>query len=115
VLRRGVEILDACLPEVALLLRVRGNTATERWARQRRREFTDLLARLVQQAIDEGDLRPDLDARLVARLLFGMANSLVEWYRRGGPGRLGPDEIGRAIETIAFDGLSRRRADYPRG
>jgi AcrR family transcriptional regulator len=100
VVRRSAEVLVAELPSVTLLLRVRGNTATERWALQRRREFDRQLARLVQQAIDEGDLRADLDARLVTRLLFGMVNSVVEWYRPG-HGSGVPD----ALVALAFDGL----------
>ena len=105
VLVRTVEILSDRLPEVALLLRVRGNTPIERWALEQRRTLTRHLAALVQEAMDEGTLRADLDAGLVARLVFGMVNSIVEWYRR--EGRLGPDDIASAIESIAFSGLTR--------
>lgn len=102
VVRRSVEVLVDELPSVTLLLRVRGNTATERWALQRRREFDKRLARLVQQAVDEGDLRADLDPALVTRLLFGMVNSVAEWYRPG-HGSDVPD----ALVALAFDGLRR--------
>jgi AcrR family transcriptional regulator len=104
VLVRTVQIMGEQLPEVALLLRVRGNTATERWALERRRSFNRRIANLVQSAIDEGALRPELEAGLVARLLFGMVNSIVEWYRR--EGRLDSDDIAAAIQRIVFDGLS---------
>jgi AcrR family transcriptional regulator len=103
VLVRTVEIMSQQLPEVALLLRVRGNTATERWALERRRTFTRRIAALVQSAMDEGTLKTDLEAGLVARLLFGMVNSIVEWYRR--EGRLGPGDIAAAIDAIVFTGL----------
>jgi AcrR family transcriptional regulator len=102
VVRASDGVLVANLPSVTLLLRVRGNTETERWALQRRREFDRRLARLVQQAIDEGDLRDDLDPAMVTRLLFGMVNSVVEWYRPG-HGSGVPD----AVVAIAFDGLRR--------
>src|SRR5215217_5486192 len=39
IVRRQVEVLQAELPYVTLLLRLRGNTATERWALDRRRAF----------------------------------------------------------------------------
>ena len=39
IVRRQVEVLQAELPYVTLLLRVRGNTDTERWALERRRAF----------------------------------------------------------------------------
>jgi AcrR family transcriptional regulator len=102
VVRRATEVLVAELPSVTLLLRVRGNTETERWALERRRDFDRRLARLVQRAIDEGDLRDDLDPHLVARLLLGMVNSVVEWYRPG-HGTAVPD----ALVALAFDGLRR--------
>jgi hypothetical protein len=84
------------------MLRVRGNTPTEKWALQRRREIDRRLARLVEAAVKEGDLRDDLDPHLVSRLLFGMVNSVVEWYR---PGR-GKD-LPAAHAAHAFDGLRR--------
>ena len=103
VVRRSAEVLAALLPYVTLLLRVRGNTSTELWALERRREFDRRLSALVQDAIDAGDVRADLDPRLVTRLLFGMVNSLTEWYRPDGPH--GTDELGDALVTLAFEGL----------
>jgi AcrR family transcriptional regulator len=103
VVRRSVEVLVEQLPYVTLLLRVRGNTDTERWALDRRREFDSRLTALVQAAIDEGDVRSDLDPRLVTRLLFGMVNSVVEWYRPGGTAH-GTD-VAQALVAVAFHGL----------
>lgn len=102
VVRESVEVLVANLPSVTLLLRVRGNTETEKWALAQRRDFDKRLTQLVKQAIDEGDLRDDLDPALVTRLLFGMVNSVVEWYRPG-HGSGVPD----ALVALAFDGLRR--------
>jgi AcrR family transcriptional regulator len=83
VVRSSVEVLAAELPYVTLLLRVRGNTATEQAALQRRREFDRFVEGLVAAACAEGDLRPDLDPALTTRLIFGMVNSIAEWYRPG--------------------------------
>ncbi|MEX0835141.1 MAG: hypothetical protein WD010_03550, partial [Nitriliruptor sp.] len=105
ILRRSVEVLDAELPAVTLLLRVRGNTPTELEALERRREFDRRVTDVVAQAIAEGDLRTDLDPALVTRLVFGTVNSLVEWYR---PGRgESASDVADALVTLAFDGLSR--------
>ena len=101
--RRSVLLLVAELPFVTLLLRVRGNTPAERAALARRREFDAAVASLVAQARDEGDLRPDVDPALVARLLYGMINSVTEWYRPRGGGR--SPELAEIIVTVAFDGL----------
>lgn len=106
VVRRSAEVLAALLPYVTLLLRVRGNTGTERWALERRREFDRRLSGLVQDAIDAGDVRRDLDPRLVTRLLFGMVNSISEWYRPDGAH--GVEEVAEAVVAVAFDGLRRR-------
>jgi AcrR family transcriptional regulator len=117
VVRREVQVLSEQLPSVTLLLRVRGNTATERWALDRRREFDRIVADLVAKAAAEGDVRTDVEAGLVSRLLFGMINSLVEWYRpeqsdamarRGTPARaVGVEELADAVVRLAFDGLRR--------
>jgi AcrR family transcriptional regulator len=100
---RSVEVLDAELPYVTLLLRVRGNTPVEVAALERRRAFDHQVAGLVAAAIAEGDLRDDLDPSLVTRLLFGTVNSLVEWYR---PGQgLGPDEVAATLTELVMRGL----------
>jgi AcrR family transcriptional regulator len=104
VLRRSVEVLDAELPFVTLLLRVRGNTHTERDALERRREFDRRVTGLVTRAIEEGDLRADLDPALVTRLLFGTVNSLVEWYR---PDLGAGDEVADTLIAVMLGGLER--------
>ena len=101
--RRSVLLLAAELPFVTLLLRVRGNTRTERAALVRRREFDNAVAGLARQARDEGDLREDVDPALIARLLYGMINSVTEWYRPRGGDR--PAELADVIVSVAFDGL----------
>jgi AcrR family transcriptional regulator len=99
----SVIVLVEELPYVTLLLRVRGNTAVERRALARRRQLDRLAAELVEAAIAEGDIRADIDPHLAARLLFGLINSLVEWYRP----RLGgsPAQLADSLTAIAFDGL----------
>jgi len=72
--RGSVGVLVAQQPFVTLLLRVHGNTQTERDALVRRREFDRLTADLVKQAVADGDLRPDIDAGVTAKLLFGLVN-----------------------------------------
>jgi AcrR family transcriptional regulator len=102
--RDSVRVLVEHLPAVTLLLRVRGNSDVELAALRRRREIDDRLAALVSAAAAEGSLRADLPPDLVSRLLFGMVNSLVEWYRPGGP--VDPDTLADALATLAFEGLT---------
>ena len=106
VLRRSLQVLAGQLPYVTLLLRVRGNTDVERAALERRRAFDRRLSALVEEAVRQGDLRADLDPRLVTRLLFGMVNSVTEWYR--GDGEHGRQDVEDVLVALAFDGLRRR-------
>ncbi len=132
VLRREVDVLVGDLAHVTLLLRVRGNTATERWALEQRRSFDAAVTELARSAVDEGSLRPDLEPALVTRLVFGMINSIAEWYREdecravptagaaeqsgstGQPGSPGPSSgqgagpLGDAVVALALDGWRRR-------
>ncbi len=103
--QESVRILADHLPAVTLLLRVRGNSEVELAALERRRLLDEKLATLVQAAVEEGSLRDDIAPDLTSRLLFGMVNSLAEWYRPGGP--VDPDVLARAVAGMAFDGLSR--------
>jgi AcrR family transcriptional regulator len=107
--RGSVQVLADRLPYVTLLLRARGNTGTERAALARRREFDQIVADLVAEAERDGDIRPDVDPAVTARLLFGLVNSLVEWYRPG-HGVTSATELADAVCAVAFDGLRIRRA-----
>jgi hypothetical protein len=105
--RESVEILVAHLPAVTLLLRVRGNSEVELAALKRRRVIDEKLAGLVQAAVDEGSLRADIAPEQISRLLFGMVNSLVEWYHPDGP--VSAEDLSRSIVDLAFEGLSSDR------
>ncbi|MCP9945546.1 TetR/AcrR family transcriptional regulator [Streptomyces somaliensis] len=105
VTRRTVEVLVDELPYVTLLLRVRGNTRTERWALERRREFDHRIADLMKAAAAEGDLRSDMDIKIATRLLFGMVNSLVEWYRPQPGDGAGRRQVADTLVRMAFEGL----------
>lgn len=103
VLTGATDVLVAQLPAVTLLLRVRGNGDVERAALERRRVFDHRVTDLVAAAQAEGGVRDDVDAAVAARLLFGMINSVVEWYRPGGS--VDGDRLGADIVRIALDGL----------
>ncbi|WP_341924453.1 TetR/AcrR family transcriptional regulator [Nocardioides psychrotolerans] len=104
VVERSVRILVDHLPAVTLLLRVRGNSDVEMAALKRRRVLDDKLAALVSAAVDEGAVRSDIAPELISRLLFGLVNSVVEWYRPDGP--VDVDTLARSITDMAFAGLS---------
>jgi AcrR family transcriptional regulator len=105
--RGSVEVLQRELPHVTLLLRLRGNTQVERDALARRRSFDRLVASLIRSAEREGDLRPTANPTITAHMLFGLVNSVVEWYR---PTRRTTLPLADMICSFAFDGL---RASQP--
>ncbi|WP_037057003.1 TetR/AcrR family transcriptional regulator [Pseudonocardia asaccharolytica] len=105
IVRRQVEVLQAELPYVTLLLRVRGNTETERWALERRRSFDAAIAELVREAAGAGQVRADVDPAVAAKLLSGTVNSIVEWYR---PGRPGADALPEDVVRTVFEGVLAR-------
>ncbi len=103
VFRGATDALVQHLPYVTLLLRVRGNGPVERVALGRRRAFDQRVTALVAEAQSDGEIRDDVDAAVVARLIFGMINSVVEWYRPDGP--IDGSRLGHDIVAVALDGL----------
>jgi AcrR family transcriptional regulator len=91
------------LPELSVLFGVRGNSLTEREAIERRRRFDRIVADLIAEAQTEGTVRRDIDPAVAARLVFGLSNSAVEWYRPGG--RLSAAEVAATISRLAIEGL----------
>jgi AcrR family transcriptional regulator len=106
VLRGAVRVLVDRLPYVTLLLRVRGNSEVERQALERRRAFDHRITELVRDAQADGTVRADVDPSVATRLVFGMVNSIVEWYRPTGPE--GAAELADDVLRIALDGLRTR-------
>jgi AcrR family transcriptional regulator len=105
IVERVAETTMQLLPELTVLFRIHGASKSEREAVERRRTFDRLVTDIIAQAQRDGDVRRDLDARLLARLIFGMSNSVVEWYRSGSLTRAA---IARAVVAIAFDGVTSR-------
>jgi AcrR family transcriptional regulator len=101
IVRGQVAVLVAELPYVTVLLRVRGNTESERWALGRRREFDARVAALVREAVEAGELRKEVEPALAARLLSGLVNSVVEWAR---PDR-DPDALPELVARAVFEGI----------
>ena len=106
-IRGTLWVLAEKQPEVTLLLRLRGNSAVEVAAVERRREITRRLGDLLEAAQAVGAVRSDVTPRNLARLALGMINSIVDWYRpdRGVPGQHGPDQMIDAVTRVVLGGL----------
>jgi AcrR family transcriptional regulator len=101
VVRRLVQIITERLPEVALLVRTHGNTPAQQKVLHRRRQFDQAMTRIVEQAVQDGELDPGMDPALFTRLALGAAVSVVEWYRPSG--RVGSRQLMDAVERMIFD------------
>lgn len=106
IVQRVAETTLALLPEVTVLFRIRGTSKIQRDAVDRRRTFDRHVADLIARAQSDGDVRADLDPRLAARLIFGMSNSVVEWFGSGSS--ITRERVVAALVAIAFDGLAMR-------
>lgn len=108
IVRRVSETTLDLLPELSVLFRVRGSSGIVRQALDRRRTFDRIVTELIGRAQRDGTVRADVDARLLTRLIFGMSNSVVEWYGSGSS--IAPDRVAEALVAIAFTGIESPRA-----
>lgn len=106
VIRGTVAALVNELESVTLLLRLRGNTELERRAMARRRNFDRAVAELFRATDDAGELRHEINPKIATRLVFGMINSIIEWYQPDGA--LGAQELGDIIIDLLFSGMRPR-------
>lgn len=104
VVRQTVFALAEHLPHVTLLLRLRGNSPVEMAALEKRRALTGRLAALVSAAQQAGQVRQGTDARTLARLIFGMVNSLAVWYDPAKGKDL--DTLADEVVTMTFRGIA---------
>jgi len=111
IVHRSVTITLEFVQEVELLQRIKGNTRTERNALDWRRRMDRAVARLVGEAARAGEIRPDIEPHLLTRLIFGMSNSITQWYRP--QGRLGAAGIAAAVCAMVFEGIAAGRRGNP--
>jgi AcrR family transcriptional regulator len=81
------------------------------------REYAKDWTRLLEEAAEAGELRQDVDLRVIRLLMMGALNSAAEWYdpSRGLPG----DELAAQFAEVLLNGLAlsrqpRRRPRTPR-
>jgi AcrR family transcriptional regulator len=89
--------------ELELLQRIKGNTKAERQSLDRRRYIYRAVEGLMRDAISAGQIRSDIDAALLARLVLGMSDSISQWYRPNG--EFAPRDVSGAMLEIVFAGI----------
>jgi len=69
------------------------------------KSYETLWMRIFAQGVEEGDLDPNLDARVAVHALLGMCRSVYSWFRP--EGRLPIQEVARILSEIALRGVRR--------
>lgn len=69
--------------------------------RKIRREYTELWDRLLEDALQRGELRADIGMTIVRLFVIGALNWTVEWYN---PQKGSFEDFVKQITTIVFDG-----------
>jgi TetR/AcrR family transcriptional regulator, cholesterol catabolism regulator len=69
------------------------------------KHYQRLWATLLQQGIDAGELRNDLDVQVTVYAILGMCNWVYRWYNP--EGKRSAEEIAAMFTTLVLDGLSR--------
>lgn len=69
------------------------------------KHYQRLWAILLQQGIDTGELRNDLDVKVTGYAILGMCNWVYRWYDP--EGKLSAETIAATFSQIVLDGLSR--------
>lgn len=69
-------------------------------------EYGEVMTALIEEGIDAGDFRADLDPRLMMLGVIGMLNWSHRWYTPDGKRTL--PEIGEEFASVVLDGLSKQ-------
>lgn len=67
--------------------------------------YESIFVGVIREGMRRGELRSDLEPRIVALAVFGMCNWLYRWYRPDG--RLGPEEIAQHFLEVILHGIRR--------
>jgi AcrR family transcriptional regulator len=105
IVHRVAETTLDLLPELTVLFRVRGGSTIQRDALDRRRAFNRHVSDLIASAQTDGTVRADIDPRLASRLIFGMSNSVVEWYGAGSS--ITRESLVRSVSALVFEGIAK--------
>ena len=76
----------------------------------RNKEQRQMWLDLLNQGVDEGYFRPDIDVDLVYRFIRDTTWVSVRWYQPGGP--LTAEEVGRQYLSIVLGGITKEGAKY---
>jgi AcrR family transcriptional regulator len=80
------------------------------YVEERNKEQRKMWLDVLNQGIDQGCFRPDIDVDLVYRFIRDTTWVSVRWYQPGGP--LTADEVGRQYLSIVLGGITKEGASH---
>ena len=81
-------------------------TESRRRVGRHSRAIEKIFEDVLRAGVESGEFRPDLDARLTALAILGMANAVATWYdqERGAP----IERIGKEFAALVLGGIRRK-------
>ena len=67
------------------------------------KNYENIWVAILQEGIDAGDVRPDLDQKITVKALLGMCNATLTWFEP--TGRLTSQQIGQIFSELITKGL----------
>ncbi|MGH3266684.1 MAG: TetR/AcrR family transcriptional regulator, partial [Trebonia sp.] len=89
----------------SIIIRLQGKTEVSRLARGWRRDYEQRFAALIEVAQKAGEMRADISALMLARLVLGQVDWLVEWYEPRGDS-YPVSAVEAAVVAVAAHGLA---------
>jgi AcrR family transcriptional regulator len=89
----------------SIIVRLQGKTEISRQVRGWRRDYEQRFADLIAVAQKAGEVRSDVAALMLARLVLGLVDWLVEWYEPRGDG-YPVSAVEAAVVAVAAHGLA---------
>jgi AcrR family transcriptional regulator len=88
-----------------IIIRLQGKTEVARRVKGWQREYEQRFAGLIEVAQKSGDVRDDVGALMLARLVLGMVDWVVEWFDPRG-GSYSAAAVESAVVAVAAHGLA---------
>lgn len=89
----------------SIIIRLQGKTEVARQVQSSRRDYEHRFTQLIAAAQQAGDVRADVDALMLARLVLGMVNWVVEWFEPRGRS-YSAASVEAAVVAVAAHGLA---------
>jgi len=67
------------------------------------KDYENIWAAIVQEGIDVGEFRADLDYKIIIKAMLGMCNATLTWFEP--KGRLTSQQIGQIFSELMMNGL----------